>query len=150
MIFQYFTNRTKKLSKIVRRRPNVFPKSWCSLKKRSSLGISLIFCNFGPQIKLISKKKSFYLNLVHYFLQFIIVAALKFLTLPKFFISLPEKFEFCPNFGNLGNSFPFPPPPGTAIRTNLLYSWENTLCHFFLLNGLSKLLQILVISLNKN
>ena len=73
-----------------------------------------------PKIMVISKKKGFHLNLVsyfsifvpkarcslkkrsspefgNYFLQLIIVTALKFLTLSKFFISLPEKFWFCPN-----------------------------------------------------
>ena len=49
------------------------PKARCSLKKRSSP-------KFG-----------------NYFLQLIIVTALKFLTLPKFFISLPEMFWFFPN-----------------------------------------------------
>ena len=53
------------------------PKTRCSLKKRSSL-------KFG-----------------NHFLQLIIVTALKFLTLPKFFISLPEKFQFCPNLRNV-------------------------------------------------
>ena len=42
-------------------------------------------------------KKSFHLNLVPIFLQLIIIAALKFLILPKFFISQPENLWFCPN-----------------------------------------------------
>ena len=65
------------------------PKSRCFLKKRSSP-------KFGK-----------------YFLQLIIVAVLKFLSLLKFLISLPEKFEFCPNFGNFGNlekQLPLLPP----------------------------------------
>ena len=79
-----------------------FPKSRCSLKTKKDL----LLANFG-----------------NYFLQLIIVTALKFLPLPKFFISLPEKlwfcpnifllqlekFEFCPNLGNLGGNCPLPP-----------------------------------------
>ena len=56
-------------------------------------------------------------------MQLIIVAAVKFLSLSKFFISLPkkfwfcpntflslpEKFKFCPNFENLGGIAPVPP-----------------------------------------
>ena len=64
--------------------PIFVPKARCSLKKRSSP-------KFG-----------------NYFLQLIIVTALKFLTLPKFFILLPEKSQFCPNLRNLGAIAPLP------------------------------------------
>ena len=71
----------------------------------------------------ISKKKGLHLNLVTNFCSLIIVTALKFLTLPKFFIllpeklwfcpniflSLPEKFQFYPNLRNLGSNCPLPP-----------------------------------------
>ena len=76
---------------------------------------------FCPKIMVISKKKSSpkFIN-SNYFLQLIVVTALKFLTLPKFFISLPkkfwfcpniflalpEKFQFCPNLRNLGGQLP--------------------------------------------
>ena len=86
----------------------------------SSLEFSLIFFNFRPKIKVFSKKKGLYLNLVTIFAVDQIVTALKLLTLPKFFISLPKKlcfcpniflslpkkFEFCPNLGNLGGQLP--------------------------------------------
>ena len=67
MILWYISDTTKKLSEILRRKTNFVLKSWWSLKKK--------------------KKK----NLSYYFLQFIIVTSLNFLTLPKFFVSLPEK-----------------------------------------------------------
>ena len=63
----------KNLSAILGWKPIFVPKSWCSLKKKSSP-------KFG-----------------NYFLLLIIVATLKFLILPKFFISLSEKFWFSPN-----------------------------------------------------
>ena len=114
---------------IIRWRPNFLKKKSMvfSKKKKSSHGISLIFLNFGPQIKVFSRKKSSP-KFVHYFLQLIIVAALKFLTLPKFFslpgkfwfcsnifLSLPKKFKFCPNFRNLGAIALPVLQPGTAM-----------------------------------
>ena len=80
-------------------------------KKRSSLEFSLIFFNFRPKSKVFSKNKERSLpKFGNYFLQLIIVTALKFLTLPKVFISLPKKFWFCPNiFLSLPEKFQFCP-----------------------------------------
>ena len=111
------------MPEILGQTPNFVLKSCCSLKKNSSLRISLIFLNFCPKVKVFSKKRStpkFGDN----FLQLVIVAALKFVTFSKFFISLPKKFwycpdiflslpkkfEFCPNFGNWGEQL-LPQPP---------------------------------------
>ena len=58
---------------------------------------------FCPKIMVISKKKKKKKKkrsspkFGYYFLQFVIITSLNFLTLPKFFISLPEKLWFCPN-----------------------------------------------------
>ena len=96
------------------------------------------FSIFVPKPRCSLKKKN-------YFLQLIIVTVLKFLTSLKFFISLPEKFWFCPNIflslpekfefrpnlGNLaGQLTSLPPPPGTDmvwITTALVSFWSRCL-----------------------
>ena len=124
-------NRTKKLSEILRRRSNFVLKSWCSIKQKKGRHLESVsyFSIFVPKSKCSLKKKRSSPKFGNYFLQLTIVAALKFLILPKFFISLPKKFWFCPNiflsltekfefstnFGNLGAQLPPCPPPGTAI-----------------------------------
>ena len=86
----------------------------CSLKKRSSP-------KFG-----------------NYFLQLVIVTALKFLTLTKLFISLPEKFWFCPNiFLSLPEKFQFCPNlrnlGGTIAMIVLLHVFCNIYFSAFLI-----------------
>ena len=101
-----------------------------SKKKKSLLGISLIFFNFPPKIKVFFKKKEKKRSspkFGNYFLQLIMVNVLKFLTLPKFFISLPKKFWFCPNIClSLPKKFEFCPnfvnlpyPPGMAMAVTV-------------------------------
>ena len=95
----------KKIVWVSQTKTNFVLKSWWSLKKKkkkkkkSSLKFSLLIFDFRPKIKVFSKKKKkgLHLNLGYYFLQFLIITSLNFLTLPKFFISLPEKLWFCPN-----------------------------------------------------
>ena len=107
-----------------------------SKKKRFSLEFSLIFFNFCPKARRYLKKRSSP-KFRNYFLQLIIVTALKFLTLPKFFISLPEKFwfcpniflsllekfQFCPNLRNLGSNFP---PFFPAAMCEIISTYPST------------------------
>ena len=133
MIFWYFTDRTKKLLEIFRTKTKIPPKIMVFIqKKRSSLEISLIFFNFCPKIKVFSKKKGLHLNLIA------IIAALKFLILPKFFISLPKKFWFCPNiFCQCPKIFNFAQILETWRAISLLtpgryeYAYVSPSCYYF-------------------
>ena len=78
MIFCYFTNRTKKLS-------------WDSRTKTIFRSKIMVFS------KKKKKKKRSSPKFGNYFFQLIIFTTLKLLTLPKFFVLLPEKFWFCRN-----------------------------------------------------
>ena len=91
MIFYYFTDKTKKLSEILLRKPHFVPTSWCSLKKVFTCNQSHNFRFLSHNHAILWKKRSS-LKFGNCFLQLVIVAALKFLILPKFLILLLEKF----------------------------------------------------------
>ena len=89
---------------------NKFCSKIMVIYKKKGLHLTSVsyFSIFVPKIKVFSKKKRPSPKFGNYFLQLIIANGLKLLTLPKFFISLPEKLWFCPNtFLSLPEKFEF-------------------------------------------
>ena len=110
-------------------------------KKKKGLHLNSVsyFSIFVLKARCSLKKKKSSPKFGNYFLQLIIVTALKFLTLPKFFISLPEKFWFCPNiFLSLPKKFQFCPNLKNLGAISPPAPWQVRVCSRLITATVSK------------